>query len=150
MAIIGALHTGYTVRDMAASLAFYRDLLGFRLISERPEITASFFRDIVGMPDAVVHAVLLEIPGTSHTLELFQYKQPQGTPQTLTPTCNPGSAHLCYQVDNLDAMYAQLKAAGCEFISAPRYIDSGPSAGAWALYMKDPNGAPIELQQRPV
>lgn len=149
MAIIGALHTGYTVRDMAASLAFYCDLLGFRLISERPEITASYFRDIVGMPDAVVHAVLLEIPGTVHTLELFEYKLPQGAPQTLTPTCNPGSAHLCYQVDDLNAMYENLKAAGCTFISAPTYIDSGPSAGAWALYMKDPNGAPIELQQKP-
>jgi extradiol dioxygenase family protein len=96
-----------------------------------------------------VHAVLLEIPGTSHTLELFEYKQPKGTPQTLTPTCNPGSAHLCYQVDDLNAMYEHLKAAGCEFISRPHFIDSGPSAGAWALYMKDPNGAPIELQQRP-
>ena len=95
MAIIGALHTGYTVRDMAASLDFYCGLLGFRLISERPEITAQFFRDIVGMPHAVVHAVLLEIPGTAHTLELFEYKHPEGAAQTLTPTCNPGSAHLC-------------------------------------------------------
>ncbi|PJF25868.1 MAG: bleomycin resistance protein, partial [Phototrophicales bacterium] len=27
------------------------------------------------------------------------------------------------------------------------YIDQGPNAGGWALYMKDPDGIPIELFQ---
>ncbi|PJF23880.1 MAG: hypothetical protein CUN53_20655, partial [Phototrophicales bacterium] len=55
--IVGSHHTSYTVQNMARSLAFYRDLLGFRLINERPEVTAQYFRDIIGIPDALVHAV---------------------------------------------------------------------------------------------
>lgn len=148
MGIVGAHHTSYTVREMAASLGFYRDLLGFTVVNERPAVTSQYFRDIIGMPDAVVHAVLLEIPGTGHRLELFEYKQPRGTPQTLTPTCNPGSSHICYLVDDLPALYERLKAAECQFISPPVYLDEGPNAGGWALYMKDPDGTPIELYQR--
>ena len=147
MPIIGAHHTCYTVRDMAASLAFYRDLLGFEIASERPEVTAAYFRTIIGFPDARVYAVLLKIPGTSHMLELLQYLHPAGTPQDLTPN-NPGSSHVCYLVDDLDAMYEKLRAANVTFISSPTDLDQGPNVGGKALYLRDPNGAVIELFQR--
>jgi catechol 2,3-dioxygenase-like lactoylglutathione lyase family enzyme len=146
MGIYGAHHTCFTVRNMADSLAFYRDLLGFEVISERPEVTNAYFRAIVGFPEAVVHAVLLKIPGTEHCLELFEYKHPRGTPQDLTPN-NPGSSHLAYLVDDLQALYAKLQAAGVTFISPPVYLDEGPNIGGWALYMKDPSGLVIELFQ---
>jgi catechol 2,3-dioxygenase-like lactoylglutathione lyase family enzyme len=142
--IIGAHHTSYTVQDMARSLAFYRDLLGFTLVTERPAVTAKYFRDIVGIPDAVVYAVLMEIPGTGHYLELFEYTHPRGVAQTLLPN-NPGSSHICYLVDDVRGMYARLKQAGCTFISEPVYIDQGPNAGGWSLYMQDPDGIPLEL-----
>jgi catechol 2,3-dioxygenase-like lactoylglutathione lyase family enzyme len=87
---------------------------------------------------------MLKIPGTTHYLELFEYKQPRGTAQDLTPN-NPGSSHLAYLVDDLRAMYPRLKDAGVEFISEPIYLDEGPNTGGWALYMKDPNGIVIEL-----
>jgi catechol 2,3-dioxygenase-like lactoylglutathione lyase family enzyme len=145
--IVGSHHTSYTVRDMARSLAFYCDLLGLRLIHERPEVTAQYFRDIIAIPDALVHAVLLEIPGSGHYLELFEYKHPRADALTLTPSNQPGSSHICYLVDDLPALYEKLKAADCAFISDPIYIDQGPNAGGWALYMKDPDGIPIELFQ---
>ena len=148
MGIIGADHTCFTVIDMQKTLAFYRDLLGFEVVNERPEVTNSYFRKIVGFPDSVVYAVDLKIPGTEHHLELFQYKHPQGTPQNLTPN-NPGSSHIAYLVDDLQAFYPKLKAAGVEFISEPIYLDEGPNTGGWGLYIKDPNGIVIELFQAP-
>ena len=147
MAIIGAHHTSLTVADTPRSIAFYRDLLGFELIVDRPAITAGYFRAIIGFPDAVVHNAVLRIPGTSHLLELNGYLQPSGTPQTLTPN-NPGSSHLCYVVDELQPLYARLKEAGVRFISEPTYMDQGPNAGGWALYMLDPDGFVIELFQQ--
>lgn len=148
MGIIGADHTSYTVSDMSRSLPFYRDLLGFELVHERPAVTADYFRKIIGFPDAVVHAVLLRIPGTTHCLELFEYKQPRGVRQNLTPN-NPGSSHIAYYVDDLVAMFLLLKAAGADFISEPIYLDEGPNKGGWALYMRDPDGIVIELFQAP-
>ena len=147
MGIIGADHTSYTVSDMKRTLAFYRDLLGFEIIHERPAVINNYFRAIVGFPDSVVHAVELRIPGTTHCLELFEYKQPRGTPQNLTPN-NPGSSHIAYLVDDLRAMYAKLKAHNVTFISEPVFIDEGPNLGGWSLYMRDPDGIVIELFQR--
>jgi len=151
MPVIGADHTSYTVKDMKRSLAFYRDLLGFELINERPQVTNNYFRAIVGLPDSVVHAAELRIPGTSHRLELFEYKYPAGTPQDLTPN-NPGSSHVCYLVDDLRALYAtvqpQAERYGVQFVSEPVYLDEGPNLGGWSLYMKDPNGILIELFER--
>lgn len=146
MGIIGAHHTSFTVADTERSIRFYRDLLGFELILDRPEVTLEYFRTIIGFPDAVVHNAVLRIPGTNHLLELNGYKHPRGTPQNLTPN-NPGSSHICYLVDDLQALYEKLKAAGVEFISMPTYLDQGPNAGGWALYMKDPDGIVIELLQ---
>ena len=146
MAIISAHHTSFSVIDMRTSLAFYCDLLGFEIISERAAVTDSYFREIVGFSDAVVYAVLLRIPGSDHLLELLQYKHPRGRPQDLRPN-NPGSSHIAYVVDDLDLMYSQLKNAGVEFISSPVDLDAGPNSGGCALYMKDPNGIVIELFQ---
>jgi catechol 2,3-dioxygenase-like lactoylglutathione lyase family enzyme len=147
MPVIGADHTSFTVKNMADSLAFYRDLLGFEMINQRPEVTNQYFRDIVGIPDLVAHVSYMRIPGTEHRLELIEYKHPQGTAQDLTPN-NPGSSHIAYLVDDLNAMFQKLKAAGATFISGPVALNEGPNKGGAALYMKDPNGIIIELFQR--
>ena len=144
--ITGAYHTCYTVSDMVTTLAFYRDLLGFEIINERPEVTSTYFRTIIGFPDAVVYAVLMKIPGTDHVLELFEYKHPVGVKQDMTPN-NPGSSHVAYKVDDLKALYQRLKDAGVDFVTEPVYLDEGPNEGGWALYMKDPDGIIIELFQ---
>jgi catechol 2,3-dioxygenase-like lactoylglutathione lyase family enzyme len=145
--IIGAHHTSYSVSNMQRSLAFYRDLLGFELLHDRPEVTNRYFRTIVGIPDCVVHAVLLQIPGTTHTLELFEYKHPRGKRQKITTPNNPGSSHIAYFVDDLRSLYTRLKEAGVEFFTEPVYLDEGPNEGGWAVYMKDPDGIIIELFQ---
>lgn len=149
MGITGAVHTSYTVKDMARSLAFYRDVFGFEVVKERPEVTAEYFRAIVGIPDCVVHAVLMKIPGTTHFLELFEYRHPRGVPQYLAPN-NPGSSHIAYQVDDLNAFYALLREKGVDsFVSPPIYLDKGPNTGGWALYVRDPDGIHIELFEPP-
>ena len=86
MAIINAHHTSFSVLDMQESLAFYRDLLGFEVVNERPAVKDEYFREIVGFPDAVVYAVLLQIPGTEHMLELLEYIHPRGEPKTSAQT----------------------------------------------------------------
>src|SRR5437867_6366582 len=79
MKITGADHTSFTVSNLERSLAFYVGLLGCELIWQR-EITNQYFRDIVGIPDCVVKAAHLRIPGSTHRLELFEYVVPRGAP----------------------------------------------------------------------
>ena len=148
MAVIGAHHTCFSVASMERSLAFYRDLLGLIVISERPAVTSAYFRAVIAYPEAVVYAVLLQIPGTSHLLELLEYKQPRGVARDVTRQ-NPGAAHVCFIVDDVQAMFDRLTAAGVEAVSRPVFLDEGPNRGAWSCYLKDPDGQIVELFQRP-
>lgn len=151
MGIIGAEHTSYTVRDLESAKIFYCDILGFEIAHARPEITNQYYRDVIGFPDGVTSDLYLKIPGTDHRLELIQYRHPVGVQQDTTPN-NPGSSHIAYIVDDLQALYKRLKAVDSvkiEFISEPVYLDEGPNKGGWALYMKDPNGIIIEMFQAP-
>jgi catechol 2,3-dioxygenase-like lactoylglutathione lyase family enzyme len=148
-AIIGTNHASFTVSDLSRTVAFYRDLLGFEVLRERPEIIHSYWRAEVGFPDAISRDAYLRIPGSDLCLELIEYQHPRGSPQNLTPN-NPGSSHICYNVDDIQALFAKLKAAHVQFISEPTYLDAGPNKGGWALYMRDPDGIVVELfQPRP-
>ena len=145
MKVSGAHHTSYTVSDIERSKAFYCDLLGCELLWER-EIVEQYFRDIVAFPDSVVKAAELRIPGTDHMLELFEYVHPRGQNQDLN-TNNPGNSHLAFIVDDLQAFYQELKAKGVKFKSEPIEVDYGDNAGAWGVYVVDPDGISMELFQ---
>jgi catechol 2,3-dioxygenase-like lactoylglutathione lyase family enzyme len=147
MKITGADHTSFTVSNLEQSIAFYVENLGFELLYIRPEIKNNYFRAIIGWPDAVVKGAVLAIPGTTHQLELFEYVHPRGVTADVR-TNNPGSAHVAYFVDDLNAFYTALSAKGVRFRSPPVVLDEGPNRGGVALYMLDPDGITIELFQR--
>jgi lactoylglutathione lyase len=145
MKITGVDHTSYTVSNLERSLEFYVGLLGCEVLWQR-EITNQYFRDIVGLPDCVVKAVHLRIPGSTHKLELFEYVAPRGMLADVR-TNNPGSSHVSFIVDDLLAAYEELKAKGARFRSPPIEIDAGANKGSYALYMLDPDGIAVELFQ---
>lgn len=145
--IIGADHTSFTVANLERSLEFYVELLGFEVINLRPGITSQYFRDIIGFPDGVINSAYLTIPGTGHRLELFEYVQPRGVPADVR-TNNPGSAHVAYLVDDVRALYAELKEKGVRFRTPPVEINAGPNKGGVAVYMLDPDGITIELFEK--
>lgn len=146
MKVAGAHHTGFSVVDLDASIAFYAKF-GCEVIWRRT-ITNDYFREIVGLPDTVVEGCHMRIPGTDHVIELFAY-QPQLAPARLAPN-QPGHTHLCLLVDDLRVAYDELAADGVEFTSGPVMITAGVNAGGWGVYLRDPSGNQIELFQPPV
>ena len=145
MRVSGVHHTSYTVANLERSLEFYCYLLGCEVIWRR-EITDRYFRAIVAFSDSVVNGAQLRIPGSDHILELFEYVQPRGQTVDMN-TNNPGNSHLCFLVDDLQAAYEGLSAAGVEFKSPPVAVDVGANAGALAAYLVDPDGISVELFQ---
>jgi lactoylglutathione lyase len=142
-------HTGYTVRSMEASLEFYTELLGLELIWRRDE-PIDFVGRIVGYPGGHVRLAFLKCPGDEHVLELLQYVEPVGVPLDVRERCNPGSHHLCFEVDDIWAEYRRLEPLGVDFVSEPVLITSGVNQGAWAVYLFDPDGISCELWQSAV
>ncbi len=139
-------HTSITVSDMDRSLAFYRDLLGMKVISELDR-GGGYASTVTGIPD--VHLRIVYVESGNYKIELIEYLNPKGKPVDMS-TANPGIAHLAFEVDDLDGMYKELGSAGVTFQSEPVEVPGGgPNAGTRIVYMRDPDDFTIELIQRP-
>lgn len=144
--IINVNHTSFTVSDLDRSISFYRNLLGLELISLTGRDPA-FSEKVTGIPGANLKIAYLQAPG--HRLELIQYLSPSGEKLDCR-TNNIGSAHLAFNVDNLPALYADLKAKGVQFKSEPLEVPAGPNKGTMAVYFTDPDGITLEFLQAPI
>jgi len=102
----------------------------------------------VGLSGCVVKAAHLQIPGSEHRIELFEYVRPGGSRADVR-TNNVGSSHISFIVGDLLAAYEELKALGIQFRSPPVEITSGPNKGGWGIYLLDPDGITVELFQPP-
>jgi catechol 2,3-dioxygenase-like lactoylglutathione lyase family enzyme len=147
MTVHGIDHAGITVASMAASLAFYRDLLGLRVTGEGedegPELDA-----ITGLRGVRMRYAELDLGG-GQLLEVIEYRSPAGEPLGQRP-CDPGASHLALRVDDVDALWERLAADGVGEGSRPTTIRApGPWLGARCVYVNDPDGRTVELVQRP-
>lgn len=141
--ITRAHHTGLQVESLDRSLSFYRDVLGMEVTFEwNPQ--APYIGELVGYPEVDLHAAILRMPGSEIFLELLEYRNVEREAVD-TRTANPGTAHVAFFVDDLDALYEELIARGVGSVSKPVTPTIGPNAGGRAVYMLDPDGIRIEL-----
>lgn len=140
-------HVGVTVSNLERSVDFYRDVIGCHLIGQK-EAIGEYVATITAMPDAHLRIALLEMPGSAVRLELIQYVTPEGR-QSTPPTCDLGSAHVCFQVADIDATIEHLRDNGVTIRSQPVTSPDGPNRGARAVYVDDPDGITLELLQPP-
>lgn len=145
MAILRMTHIGICVTDLARSLRFYRDGLGFTLRSELQiggEPTATLLR----LREVDLQAVYLERDGTR--IELLYFATPGAVGDGATrPMNGRGLTHLSLRVDNFADTLEALRAAGAQVLDDTR-LDF-PDFGAAAIFVADPDGTLIELVQSP-
>ncbi len=134
----GVHHTGITVSDLDRSVAFY-ERLGFE-VAERIEEEGEEVERGVGVPGAKLRVAMLE--GPNSRLELIQYLQPSDRPAP-HPNNGIGAAHVCVEVEDVDAAVAELREQGIEFLTDP----ISHEAGIRWVYAKDPDGITAELLQ---
>jgi lactoylglutathione lyase len=138
-------HIGFAVSDLDRSLAFYRDLLGLQIVWERV-FEEEYVRQLVGYPNVKIRAAFLELPGTTTRLELLEYQQ---VPRVTVDmhTANPGNAHLCIGVKDLDGLYHALRDAGVDFVTPPVVSTAGHYKGSKTVYLHDPDGISLQLTE---
>jgi len=143
--VTGSVHTGFQVADIDRSIAFYVGLLGMTL-RVRDDISAPYLGTLVGYPGVVLRAAYVDIPGSDHWLELLEYHGVERA--AVDPaTANPGTAHICLTVTDLQAMYERMLAEGVRFVSPPVIPTRGMNKGRLAVYALDPDGIRVELLQ---
>jgi lactoylglutathione lyase len=143
--IAGLHHFSIACSDADRSLAFYRDLFGLELISDRVVEAGGFVEEVTGVAGARVRIVHLS--GYGANFELLEYMEPRGETRAREPN-HAGSAHVCFIADDLDALRASLSSHGVKIRSrdgAPVKVVGGPNDGGRALYLEDPDGNAVEI-----
>jgi len=124
MAIHRLNHAVLYVRDVARSVAFYRDVLGFRVID-----------DMGGIPGA---AFLRAAASTNdHDLGLFEIGDQAAAPAGRAV----GLYHLAWEVDTLD----DLEQLAAKLAEAGALVGASDHSTTKSLYGKDPDGIEFEL-----
>lgn len=115
----GMSHVSFPVRDLARSLAFYRDVLGFEPIP-RPDL---------GVPGAWLRAGDAEVH-----LIVFVGVPPADAP---FPVLSPAAHHVAFRIADYQTAVDRLRAHDLEV------IETGPGGGQ--MWVQDPDGNVIEL-----
>lgn len=120
--ITGISHVGFFVSDLPKTEAFWDDLLGYQVAYTLPKKDSSDTR-----------IAFVKINDHQH-IELFN--EAPTTPHNML-------SHLCFTVDNIEAMRAFLRAHGYKVKPGT----GTTKAGDYAFEIKDPNGLLIEFAQ---
>lgn len=140
----GFNHTGVIVTDLDRAIGFFRDLLGFEMLSRAPR-DPSLIGRMTGLPSPEVEIAYLQGPG--HRVELIRYAtngmRGFGQPRVY----DDGAAHIALDVDDVEAAVRAAKDQGFEPVGEIITIDDGPNKGRRVVYLQSAYGLSIELIQ---
>ena len=144
--VTGFNHSGFVVRDLERMVRFYRNSLGLTVIRE-VESNSPPTGDHTGIPGAQRLLVFVGKPNGEHLLELVHFINPP-SPDGHLERNQLGAAHVCFNVDNIDNIYAKLDSEGVEFVTKPIYKDSPDGTRIGVCYAKDPEGNWLEFIEK--
>ena len=141
----GVSHFGIQVADLDRSVQLLRRAPRLELVARWIRDQA-YIQELVGYPGVELHVAVFRMPVSDTFLEVLEYRNVDKA--AVDPaTANPGTAHFCLYVKDLDPLYERLVEAGVQFVSPVKSPDAGPNRGGKAVYMLDPDGIRIELFQ---
>ncbi|MEU7803789.1 VOC family protein [Micromonospora arborensis] len=107
------------VTDLARSLGFYRDVLGFTEVDQGAGNAVLAF--------GTTRLVLREVTGAAPISRRL--------------------VHVNLEVNDIEAAYERLRESGVRFTYAPRVVNRGTKLEVWAAAFRDPDGHGIALTQ---
>jgi catechol 2,3-dioxygenase-like lactoylglutathione lyase family enzyme len=141
-ALKGFNHTGVIVTDLDRAIGFFRELLGFELLSRAPRDPALIGR-MTRLPAPQVEIAHLQGPG--HRVELIRYHTDDRRGFEQPRVYDDGSAHIAFDVDDVEAAVAAAAAHGVEPVGEIIAIDAGPNRGRKVVYLESNYGLLIEF-----
>lgn len=118
--ITGLAHTGVCVPDCDAAVAFYRDVLGLRVLSPPYVMAGNAIRDDMGelVSDPTMKAAIVGLPADGdRVLEVIEYVNIDGSGQRAAAALTDhGLSHVGLVCEDLDATRAELESKGVRFL----------------------------------
>nr|WP_274636200.1 VOC family protein [Microbacterium bovistercoris] len=130
-------HVGLSVADLDAQAEWYSRALGLEQLEPG------------GIPAVGLRVVFLVDPDRRWALELLNRpgsQHPARSTSAPEHVLTQGYGHICLRVDDVDAMYERLIAAGAAPIQPP---GDSPVSGVRMAFVADPEGNFIEMLDRP-
>jgi len=128
MGIFRLNHAVLYVRNLAETVAFYEDVLGFRRIDEMT-------------PDGFAGAAFLRAPESTNDHDLGLFEIGAGAGPSLAGQQTVGLYHLAWEVDTL----ATLEATAQKLTAAGALVGASDHGTTKSLYGRDPNGIEFEI-----
>jgi catechol 2,3-dioxygenase-like lactoylglutathione lyase family enzyme len=116
--ITAVAHTGVCVPDCEAAVAFYRDVLGLRVLSPPYVMEGAALQDDMGqlVSDPRMKAAIVGFDGDGdHVLEVIEYLGAQGSDKRGGLT-DHGLSHVGLICEDIDATRAELESKGVRFL----------------------------------
>jgi catechol-2,3-dioxygenase len=118
-------HAVLYVRDTAGSVAFYRDVLGFEVVSEMGNGAAAFLR----------------AAGSTNDHDLGLFRMGPGATGSPAGRTSVGLYHLAWEVDTL----RDLEDLSAKLADAGALVGASDHSTTKSLYGKDPDGLEFEI-----
>lgn len=133
-------HVGLFVSDMDKSIQWYDEMLGYKVV----------FRKFFDLPGAGL-VEMAWIKNNGHYIELYNYQDTK-KPFTMEDYLGSlGTKHLCLYTADKDfyPLREYLESKNIDFWVKHHWTkeDTGKPGGVGVIYIKDPDGILIEIQQ---
>ncbi|MCH7735402.1 MAG: VOC family protein [Chloroflexi bacterium] len=140
--VTGFNHTGLVVDDIERMVSFYCDDLGLEELN-RVESNAPPEGNHTGISGSRRTLVFVGFED-GHKIELVKYHEPESTDghQEIPEL---GTAHICFNVDDLEKTHSELSARGVRFVTAPLFRETEGGGRHGIVYAQDPEGNWLEF-----
>jgi catechol 2,3-dioxygenase-like lactoylglutathione lyase family enzyme len=136
-------HVSIVVNDFPAAKAFFLDL-GLELQGEGA-LEGAWLDRIVGLNDVKTSFAFFRMPEGRASIELVKFHTPSDESRSPQPFANTlGVRHICFAVEDIEAIVAKLRAKGTETFS-----EIQDYKGKYKLlYVRGPEGIILELAEQ--
>lgn len=139
--IVNVNHFSFTVDNLNKSIEFYRDVLGLELL-DKTERSEEFSSSVTGVEGATLKIAYMK--ASNCCIELIEYTSAKGI-KLETKTCNTGSSHICFNVEDFDKWINNLKNNNVKFSGEICSVPEGPNKGKKVVYCEDIDGNTLEF-----
>ncbi|MGG1398157.1 VOC family protein [Bacillus salipaludis] len=136
-------HVSINVNDLSEAKAFFLDL-GLEVQAEW-EMDGEQLDRIVGLKDVKTACVGLGMPDGQAWIELVKFYTPSDEKDIQQPLANTlGIRHICFAVEDIEAIVAKLKKKGTEIFSDIQQYEESYKL----CYVRGPEGIILELAEK--
>ncbi|MFP5108590.1 VOC family protein [Neobacillus sp. C211] len=136
-------HVSINVNDLSEAKAFFLDL-GL-VVQAEWELDGEQLDRIVGLSDVKTACVGLGMPDGQAWIELVKFYTPSDEKDIQQPFANTlGIRHICFAVEDIEAIVAKLKKRGTEIFSEIQQYEESYKL----CYVRGPEGIILELAEK--